>query len=135
MNATLPITEITPGWFERQVVCAKRPVLLAVAESGGRANEKLLNLLAMWRPEVAGLLDLVRVHAVGSPEFMRSCGVLVAPGLILFHQGSVCYQFIGEVSRHELDEVLTHAIVLTHARTAANLPGVSQPLPATEAMP
>jgi hypothetical protein len=60
--------------------------------------------------------------------------VLVAPGLILFHQGAVCYQFIGEVSRHELDEVLTHATVLTHARTAANLSGVSQPLPTTEAM-
>jgi len=135
MNASFPITEITAEWFEHQVVCAKRPVLLVVADSDSRACETLLKLLAAWTPEVGERLDVVRVNAASSPGFTRSPGVLLAPGLVLLHRGAVCYQFIGEVSRHELDEVLSHATVLIHARTAAGPPGVFQPLPATEAMP
>jgi thioredoxin-like negative regulator of GroEL len=135
MNASLPITEITAAWFERHVVGAQRPVLLALGDNGSRAGDKLEKLLETWTPEVGERLEVVRVNAALSPEFARNCGVLLAPGLALFHQGAVCYQFIGEVSRHELEDVLAQVTLLTHAQTAVRPPGAFRPLPTTEALP
>jgi hypothetical protein len=135
MNSKFPITEITAEWFERQVARAPRPVLWVVGDQGRLTSEKLLQLLAAWKPDAAGCLDIVLVNAAAAPEFARSCGVLLASGLMLFHQGVVCYQFVGEVSRPELEEVLLRASRCTPAEAATTPAKVARPFPATGVLP
>jgi thioredoxin-like negative regulator of GroEL len=44
-------------------------------------------------------------------------GILSVPAVLLFRGGTVGYQFIGELSRHELDELLAR-VCIGHRATA-----------------
>lgn len=112
------IAEITTESFERKVLRAGRPVLVAVCVTGSRTSQELLTLLETWRLEACGGISIVWVNAAESPEIMQCCGVPSAPGLALFSQGAVWYQFCGEISRRELDGLLTQTLLL--AKTSSH---------------
>jgi thioredoxin-like negative regulator of GroEL len=103
------IIEITEESFKRHVLRSELPVLVAVCANGSRSSQKLLTLLETWPPEASRTISVFRINAGASPDLAQRCGVPSAPGLALFHQGAVCYQFRGELSRLELDDLLAHA--------------------------
>ena len=104
--------EITAESFERQVLRAGRPVLMAVCAKGNLTSERLLKLLETWTPEACAGINVVWVNAVESPDIVQCCGVPAAPGLALFSRGAVWYQFSGELSRRELDDLLAQTTLL-----------------------
>jgi thioredoxin-like negative regulator of GroEL len=117
MNASLAITEITSDSFARLVLDSAQPVFVAVCADGHRSSQELLRLLNTWLTETADWIRVVRVNATGSPGLAQRCGVPFAPGLALFHQGAICYQFRGELSPLELDDLLFHANLLARSTT------------------
>jgi len=119
MNVMSSIPEITAESFEQRVLRSELPVLIAVYANGSRASEKLLLLLETWTLKTRGWLTVLRINAAESPELVHRCGVPSVPGLALFHQRAVCYQFSGELSRRELEDLLTRANLL--AQTATTL--------------
>lgn len=120
MNSTLPIAEINAASFERHVLRSELPVLVAVCANGSLASRQLVTLLETWIPKARGRINTVRVNAAESPELAQRCGVPSAPGLALFHQGAVCYQFTGEVSRRELDDLVAQADLLVQTATTSH---------------
>ena len=92
------------------------PALVAVCGKGGTASQTLLKLLEGWAPQAQGQLQVFRLSADGSSGLAERFGVPSAPSLVLFSRGGVCYQFTGEVSRGELDELLARASLLRVAR-------------------
>lgn len=67
------------------------------------------------RPKLSRL-TIFRFNAEGSSKLPSDLSLPPAPSLVLFSRGAICYQFIGEVSRGELDEMLARARVLGLAR-------------------
>jgi len=112
MNTPLPIAELTPDAFEPSVLASQLPVLVAVCIAGHPTSQRLLTLLTAWIAEARNRVHVVWVDAAARPALVRQCGLPAAPGFALFHQGSVYYQFSGEVSRGELAEVLLQAGLL-----------------------
>lgn len=115
MNSHLPIAEMNAESFERHVLHSELPVLVAVCANGSRASQKLLALLEDWTPKARGRINLVQVNAADSPELAQRCGVPSVPGIALFHHGAICYQFTGELSQRELDDLLGQADLLAQS--------------------
>lgn len=110
------IPEITADALERHLALSTRPVLVAVCADGHPAGQRLLGLLERWAVEVSDRLNVVWVDVVETPTMLQRCGVPSAPGLALFHRGTACFQFTGELSRRELEDVLIQVSLLSPAR-------------------
>ena len=121
-----PIANITAESFVRCVLDSALPVLVAVCANGSPASQKLLALLEARSLETSGWVNFVQVNAAGSPELARHCGLPSAPGLALFHRGTVCYQFSGELSGWELENLLARAEILARTSTELAQPSVAQ---------
>jgi thioredoxin-like negative regulator of GroEL len=106
MITPFSISELTERTFGQRVLQSELPVLVAVCLNGSGASQRLLKLLEEWGPQTHGRLNIFRWSADGLSELTKRFGVPLAPGLMLFSRGALCYQFIGEVSRRELDELL-----------------------------
>jgi thioredoxin-like negative regulator of GroEL len=126
MKHRSPIAEITAESFALHVLHSDLPVLVAVSGAGGTASQALLRLLEEWVPQARGRLQVFRLSGEGSSGVAERFDVPSAPSLVLFSQGAVCYQFAGEVSRGELDEVLARARLLGLARKP-EAPGERRP--------
>jgi thioredoxin 1 len=116
MKHRSPIAAITAKSFALHVLHSDLPVLVAVSGEGGTASQALLRLLEAWAPQARGRLRVFRLSGDGSSGVAERFGVPSVPSLVLFSQGVVCYQFTGEVSREELDEMLARASLLGAAR-------------------
>jgi thioredoxin 1 len=116
MKHRSPIAEITAESFALHVLHSDLPVLVAVSGEGGTASQALLRLLEEWAPQARGRLRVFRLSGDGSCGLAERFGVPSAPSLVLFSRGVVCYQFTGEVSRGELDELLARASLLGVSR-------------------
>ena len=132
MSRTSPIAKITAESFEQRVLRSELPVLVAFCADSSAASQKLLALLEAWIPPASGLMSVVRVNVAEAPELVRRSGVPSAPGLALFSRGVVCYQFSGELSRRELDDLASQAHLLAPAvphpkHSLLNLPEKHQP--------
>jgi thioredoxin-like negative regulator of GroEL len=103
------IGELTERTFGQRVLQSELPVLVAVCLNGSGATQRLLKLLEEWGPQAHGRLKIFQWTADGLSELTKRLGVPLAPGLMLFSRGVLCYQFIGDVSRQELNEILTRA--------------------------
>jgi thioredoxin 1 len=84
--------EITDHSFAERVVQSKVPVLLANAA-----------------PRCGGLATIAKASPTESPGLAARFGIVSVPTILLFSGGTVCYQFVGELSRRELDELLARA--------------------------
>lgn len=119
MNPRHRIPEITADAFEQHLAASTQPVLVAVCTDGHPASQRLLTLLEPWAIEVNDRINVVRVDAIETPGMLQRCGLPSAPGLVLFHHGISCFQFTGEVSRRELEDVLAQVHLLSPAGKAA----------------
>jgi len=116
MTCFSSIPEVNEASFSEQVLQSEQPALVAVCGRGGTASQTLLKLLEGWAPQARGRLRVFRLGADGSCGLAERFGVPSGPSLVLFSRGVVCYQFTGEVSRGELDELLARASLLGVAR-------------------
>lgn len=103
------IIKLTDRSFDEQVMKSKLPVLLAFCADGCSASQRLLILLADSAPRCRGSITIAKASPDESPELMVRFGIVSAPAVLLFSGGTVCYQFVGELSRRELDDLLTRA--------------------------
>jgi thioredoxin 1 len=118
MTCFSSIPEVSEASFSERVLQSELPALVAVCGTGGTANQTVLKLLERWAPQAQGRLRVFQLSAEGSSGLAERFGVLSAPSLVLFSRGVVCYQFTGEVSRGELDELLARASLLSVDRGA-----------------
>jgi thioredoxin 1 len=109
MTSPNTIIEITDRSFTECVVQSKMPVLLAFCADGCSASQRLLALLANATPRCRGFVRIAKASPAASPGLAARFGVVSAPSLLLLRGGTVCYQFVGELSRGELDELLSRA--------------------------
>ena len=116
MTCFSSIPEVSEASFSQRVLQSALPALVAVYSKGGTASQTLLKLLEGWAPQARGRLRVFRLSGDGSSGVAERFGVPSVPSLVLFSQGVVCYQFTGEVSREELDEMLARASLLGAAR-------------------
>ena len=116
MTCFSSIPEVSEASFSQRVLQSELPALVAVCGKGGTASQTLLELLEGWAPQAQGRLRVFQLSAEGSSGLAERFGIPSAPSLVLFSQGVVCYQFTGEVSRGELDEMLARARLLGLAR-------------------
>ena len=65
-------------------------------------------------------MTIAKASLAESPGLAARFGVVSAPSLLLLRGGTVCYQFVGELSRGELDELLT--------RARADNPAIGEPI-------
>jgi thioredoxin 1 len=112
MTCFSSIPEVSEASFSQRVLQSALPALVAVYSKGGTASQTLLKLLEGWAPQARGRLRVFRLSADDSSGLAERFGVLSAPSLVLFSRGVVCYQFTGEVSRGELDELMARASLL-----------------------
>ncbi len=103
------IIKLTDSSFDEQVVKSKLPVLLAFCTDGCSASQRLLALLADSAPRCHGFTTIATASPAESPELTVRFGIVSVPSVLLFSGGTVCYQFVGELSRRELDELLARA--------------------------
>ena len=122
MNSIPSIPEITARSFDRHVLRSELPVLVLFYADGDATDRHLLSWLGEWTPRVDNLLNIVRIAQEEPGILAARWGLPSIPGLLLFHAGSVCFQFCGHVSRRELDEVVTLAAILDLNRALAGPP-------------
>jgi thioredoxin 1 len=103
------IIEITDHSFAERIVQSKVPVLLAFCADGCPASQRLLTLLASALPRCDGFVVIAKASPIGSPGLAARFSVVSAPGLLLLRDGEVCYQFLGELSQRDLDDLLVRA--------------------------
>jgi len=99
---------ITDHSFAERIVQSKTPVLLAFCSDGCSASQKLLSLLANATRR-CGSITIAEASPDESPGLAARFGIVSAPAVLLFSGGTVCYQFVGELSCRELDELLARA--------------------------
>jgi len=112
MNCIPSIPEITTSSFEAHVLRSEVPVLVIFCADGDGTSQHLFSWLAEWTPRASSLLNIVQVARAEAWSQAARWRIPSVPSLALFHSGSVCYQFCGQFSRHELDEVLTRAAII-----------------------
>jgi thioredoxin 1 len=105
-----PVIEITDASFEEHIGRSPTPVLLAFYMSGCSACQKLLVLLDAAAPRCGGFAMIATADMDEVPELAARFGIVSVPAVLLFNGGTVGYQFIGDLSRHELDELLARAV-------------------------
>ncbi len=103
------IIEITDRLFAERVVQSKVPVLLAFCAEGCSASQKLLALLTDSAPRCRGFTTIAIASPDESSGLAARFGIVSVPAVLLFSGGMVCYQFMGELSRRELDDLLARA--------------------------
>ena len=101
--------EITDHSFAERLVQSKVPVLLAFCADGCSASQRLLALLADLATRSRSFITIAKASPTESPELMARFGIVSVPAVLLFSGGTVCYQFMGELSRRELDELFARA--------------------------
>jgi thioredoxin 1 len=110
------IDEVTERSFSQRVLRSELPVMIVACADSSAGERGFLKLVEEWAPQARGRLRILRLDVERSLRLAERFGVPSAPSLVLFSQGVVCYQFTGEVSRGELDELLARARLLGLAR-------------------
>jgi len=110
--------EVSERSFSQRVLRSALPVLVVVWADSRGAAEGFLKLVEEWAPQAGGRLAIFRLSVERPFGLAERFGIPLAPGLALFNRGAMCYQFIGEASRRELDELLVRA-----GRAEAHLAG------------
>ena len=117
------IEEVSEWSFSQRVLKSALPVLVVVWGDGRGAEQGFLRLVEEWAPQASGRLCIFRLSVERSSGLAERFGIPLAPGLALFSRGALCYQFIGEASRRELDELLVRASTLGVCGESGGAPG------------
>jgi thioredoxin-like negative regulator of GroEL len=122
MNGCTRLTELAEADFSRQVLQSEHPVLVAFCPGTSAADLKFLELLAKWVPRAQGTVRMFRARPADSASLARQLSLPSSRGLALFSRGTICYQYVGEGSRSDFDEVLDRAVSLTARSTKGGPP-------------
>ncbi len=117
------IGEVNEGSFGQQVLQSELPVLLVIGANGAEADQEAL--LKEWIPQAGGRLKICRIAAERLTGVAALSNMPPGPGLALFSQGALCYQFVGRASPRDLDEALARANALVPNQDLKN-PASSQ---------
>ena len=107
MSLTSLLPAVSLESFAAIVRDSRLPVMVALCPNNSPTNPRLLALLETWMPQVSGRVKVVCLESSSFASLMGRHGFPSGTGLVLFNQGEVCYQFIGEVAGQELEDVLT----------------------------
>lgn len=102
------MVEINDDSFVEKVMQSNVPVLLAFCADDCVASQRLETLLTN-AARGHHLATIAKASLTESRELVARLGIVSVPAVLLFNGGIVCYQFIGELSRRELDELLLRA--------------------------
>jgi thioredoxin 1 len=103
------VVEINDTSFAERIGHAPTPVLLAFCVADCAACHRLLTLLAAAAPRGGGRVTIAKADLDECPELAARFGIVSVPAVLLFNGGMVGYQFIGELSQRELDELVARA--------------------------
>jgi thioredoxin-like negative regulator of GroEL len=103
------ITELIVEVFAQQARRSEVPILVVLCVRECVASEEWLTALETWSRQAPSRINLIRVHANHSPRLALRCGLPPAPGFALFKRGAVVYQFAGEPSRRDLEDLFAQA--------------------------
>jgi len=103
------IIEVGEADFDRMIGRVPGPWLLVFATDNCPACERLLAQLARLVSNGEMQAASVRVVLSQSPGLAAHFGVWAAPALLLIHDGSCVWRFVGEPSRRELEDVLARS--------------------------
>jgi thioredoxin-like negative regulator of GroEL len=109
MTSPTNLIAISDHSFDERVTQSQWPWLLAFCADGCAASQRLLALLAGAAPCCDGGVAIAKASPTESPELAARFGIGSVPSLLLLRGGTVYYQFVGELSRRELDELLARA--------------------------
>lgn len=109
MTSPNTLIEVTDSSFDEQVIQSKTPVFLAFCADGCPASQRLLAMLASAVPRCRGLVTFAKASPAKAPGLGAQLGVASAPSLLLLRGGAVSFQFVGDLSPRELDDLLAHA--------------------------
>lgn len=104
--AESPILEIGADAFDHRVLHSKLPVLVLFCANDAPADQRLLALVGRWAPSASEALGIVRLLGEDVRRIAARWGMLSLPSVAVFNDSAICYQFSGEVSRLELNEIL-----------------------------
>ena len=102
------IIEITDRSFAEKVTQSKVPVLLAFCADDCIASQRLETLLTN-AARGHHLATIAKASLTESPKLLARLGIVSVPAVLLFNDGTVSYQFMGELSQRELHELLARA--------------------------
>jgi thioredoxin-like negative regulator of GroEL len=105
---------------------SKAPVLVAICGRSDEANRRLSKLLGEFEPLLKGRLEVLYVNAEAVLALADRLGVQWVPGLVVFSRGALCYQFMGDAVRSDLEELLARVSALTENTGVGATPGGSQ---------
>jgi thioredoxin-like negative regulator of GroEL len=103
------LIEVTDLSFEERIIQSKTPVLLAFCADDCSASQKLLAMLTSAATRSHGSATFAKASLAKAPGLAARLGVALAPTLLLLRNGAVSFQFVGELSPRELDELLASA--------------------------
>jgi thioredoxin-like negative regulator of GroEL len=106
MIASHSIPLLTTLTFDDYARHSSRPLLVAVSTSVKSEDQELLCLLAEMIPHGDGRMAVVRISAEDCPELVQRLRGVAAPALILYSDGEVRYQYVGQMCRRELADFL-----------------------------
>jgi thioredoxin 1 len=115
MNNSHSLTEVSESWFDQHVLGSDGPLLVVFWTDGCDTCERLLALLRNSVIRDQRSPTVVLINRKQSPALAARLGVISVPALLLFDRGNLCYQFVGEISRSELADLLARAS-LTNTR-------------------
>lgn len=110
MNDATSIIEITDHSFAYWNPLSQAPALLAFCETDCPASQTLLVMLTNAAKRCRGPAIFAITSLSKAPGLAARFGVASAPTLLLLRDGVVCFQFAGELSPHELDDLLANAV-------------------------
>jgi thioredoxin 1 len=120
MSARCSILEASEHWFEENVLQVKRAVLAVFWQEDCAACKRLLSLLRRTAPFTPAFPTIALLNRNECSALAARLGIISVPALLFFHEGISSYQFVGEISRRELDELLARAALLAHAEAVSH---------------
>lgn len=119
------IVEIADGPLAEWIVRSHTPVLLAFGADGCPASQKLMAMLANAVMRYGGRVTFAKASPAKLPKLAARLGIASTPSVLLLRGGAVSFQFVGELSPRELDDLLAGAIrenFATHNQSATAKP-------------
>jgi thioredoxin-like negative regulator of GroEL len=103
------VVEINDASFAERIGRSPTPVLLAFCVADCAVCHRLMAVLTTAAPRCGGRVTIAKADLDECPELAARFGIVSVPAVLLLKGGTVGYQFIGDLSQRELDELLARA--------------------------
>ena len=120
MNTCGWVLELSEESFAQHVANSEKPVVLVFWQDGCARCNRVLKLLRDSASRVNGKLLVALISKNQSSTLAARFGITSVPTLLCWHRGSVCYEFVGELSRSELEDITEKLSLLNRAGEEQN---------------